>query len=135
MTEQHPVDNISDAWRWKFDFYNTYGQPGSSPAAKAAFRALPFGKRLRLASNFLAFLFGPIYFFVKGMWRKGLSLLGIWIVVMVILAALHIPDNWVRAFGIGLAAMAMSLANYAYYLHVVRGSESWNLFEGLGRRS
>ncbi|OLP03509.1 hypothetical protein BVU76_05315 [Mycolicibacterium porcinum] len=133
MTEQTPVDNLSDSWRWKFDFFNNYGLPGSSPEAKAAYRNLSFMAKLRLTSNILAFLFGPIYFFVKGMWRKGLTLLGIAIAAGVVLTILDVSDAIGRSAGIAIGALAMSTANYAYYLHVVRGSQSWNPFEGFGR--
>ncbi len=133
MTEQTPVDNLSDSWRWKFDFFNTYGLPSASPEAKAAFRELSFMARMRLNSNILAFLFGSIYFFVKGMWRKGLTLLGITIAAAVVFTAVGVSDNVGRAIGIGIAVLAMSTANYAYYLHVTRNSQSWNPFEGFGR--
>lgn len=133
MTEQTPVDNLSDSWRWKFDFFHTYGLPSASPEAKAAYRNLSFMAKLRLTSNILAFLFGPLYFFVKGMWRKGLTLLGIAIAAGAVLTALDVSDTVGRSAGIAIGALAMSTANYAYYLHVVRGSQSWNPFEGFGR--
>ncbi|MCV7068222.1 DUF2628 domain-containing protein [Mycolicibacterium farcinogenes] len=132
MTEQTPVDNLSDSWRWKFGFFDTYGLPSASPEAKAAYRNLSFMAKLRLTSNILAFLFGPLYFFVKGMWRKGLTLLGLTAVVVTVLVVAGASDLVSRAVGMGLAALAMSTANYAYYLHVVRGSQSWNPFEGFG---
>ena len=125
---------MSPAWQKRFDFFNAYGLPNSTPESKAAYQALSFLDRLKLTSNILAFLFGPIYFFVKGMWRKGLTLFGIFVAVEVVLVVLNVSDTLVRAIGFGLAAMAMTTANYAYYLHVVRGSQSWNLFEGHGRR-
>lgn len=125
---------MSPSWQKRFDFFNAYGLPNSTPESRAAFRALSFMDRLKLTSNILAFLFGPIYFFVKGMWRKGLTLLGIFFAVEVVLVVLDVPDSLVRGIGFGLAAIAMTTANYAYYLHVVRGSQSWNLFEGHGRQ-
>ena len=125
---------MSPAWQKRFDFFDAYGVPNSTPESKAAYRALSFLDRLKLTSNILAFLFGPIYFFVKGMWRKGLTLLGIFFAVEVVLVVLNASDTLVRGVGFGLAAMAMTTANYAYYLHVVRGSQSWNLFEGLGKQ-
>ncbi|TLH66217.1 hypothetical protein C1S80_07845 [Mycolicibacterium aubagnense] len=124
---------MSPSWQRRFDFFNAYGLPNSSPESKAAYQAMSFMDRLKLTSNILAFLFGPIYFFVKGMWRKGLTLLGIFFAVEVVLVVLDVPDSLVRGIGFGLAAIAMTTANYAYYLHVVRGSQSWNLFEGYGR--
>ena len=125
---------MSPSWQKRFDFFNTYGLPNSTPESKAAYQALTFLERLKLTSNILAFLFGPIYFFVKGMWRKGLTLLGIFVAVEVVLVVLNASDTLVRGIGFGLAAIAMTTANYAYYLHVVRGSQSWNLFEGYGKQ-
>ncbi|WP_166905159.1 DUF2628 domain-containing protein [Mycobacterium sp. DL440] len=133
MSEQTPVENLSDSWRWKFDFFNTYGLPSASPEAKAAYRNLSLMAKLRLTSNILAFLFGPLYYFVKGMWRKGLTLLALVIAVAVVLVVLDVSDTIGRAVSFGVFALAMSTANYAYYLHVVRGSQSWNPFEGFGR--
>ncbi|CPS37818.1 Uncharacterised protein [Mycobacteroides abscessus] len=39
-----------------------------------------------------------------------------------------------RGASVGVAAATMSVAEYAYYPHHVRGSQSWNLFEGYGKR-
>ncbi|GAA2430298.1 DUF2628 domain-containing protein [Mycolicibacterium llatzerense] len=134
MSQQFPSFTVSPSWQKRFDFFNTYGLPNSTPESKAAYQALTFLERLKLTSNILAFLFGPIYFFVKGMWRKGLTLLGIFVAVEVVLVVLNASDTLVRGIGFGLAAIAMTTANYAYYLHVVRGSQSWNLFEGYGKQ-
>ncbi|MCV7284557.1 DUF2628 domain-containing protein [Mycolicibacterium wolinskyi] len=134
MAEHLPVNHLSTSWRRRFDFFDTYGLPNSTPQSKAAYRALPFGTKLRLTSNVLAFLFGPIYFFVKGMWRKGLTLLAVAVSVAVAMVFLNVPDSIGRAVGIGVAALAMSTANYAYYLHIVKNSQSWNPFEGFGRK-
>ncbi|MDX1878800.1 DUF2628 domain-containing protein [Mycobacterium sp. SMC-18] len=134
MSQQLPSVTVSPSWQKRFDFFNAYGLPNSTPESKAAYKALTFLERVKLTSNILAFLFGPIYFFVKGMWRKGLTLLGIFVAVEVVLVVLNVSDSLARAIGFGLAAIGMSTANYAYYLHVVRGSQSWNLFEGHGRQ-
>ena len=47
---------------------------------------------------------------------------------------LPIPDTAARGLGMAVPALALTTANYAYYLHVTKGSRSWNPFEGLGRR-
>ncbi|OHV00684.1 DUF2628 domain-containing protein [Mycobacterium talmoniae] len=122
-------------WRQRFEFFHAYGLPSSSPQARAAFKELPFGTRMRLNSNFLAFLFGPFYFFAKGMWRKGVSLLVAAIAVGVVMTVLDVPDGIDRGVAAGFGAAAMVTANYAYYLHVVQHSRSWNLFEGFSRRA
>jgi hypothetical protein len=89
---------------------------------------------MRINTNIWGFLFGPIYFFVKGMWRKGLTLLLLAIGLAAIMIGAGAPDLVDRAASLVVPAMAMTTANYAYYLHVVKGSQSWNVFEGLGRR-
>jgi Protein of unknown function (DUF2628) len=135
MAEPYSVDQLPQAWQQRFAFFQAYGLPGSSAQAKAAYQTLPFGKKMRLTSNILAFFFGPIYFFVKGMWRKGLSLSAAALVIGAALVLLDVPGLWSRAIGFGFAGVAMTTANYAYYLHVAKGSLSWNPFEGFGRRS
>ncbi|MBS4728476.1 DUF2628 domain-containing protein [Mycobacterium sp. SM1] len=98
--------------------------PSSSPEARQAFKALPFGARVRINSNIPAFLFGPLYFFAKGMWRKGVTLLAPVIAAAIVMVAVQVPDSIGRAVGVGLAFALMTPANYGYYLHVVRRSRS-----------
>ena len=107
MSQQFPSFTVSPSWQKRFDFFNAYGLPNSTPESRAAYRALSFMDRLKLSSNILAFLFGPIYFFVKGMWRKGLTLLGIFFAVEVVLVVLDVPASLVRGIGFGLAALAL----------------------------
>jgi hypothetical protein len=134
VTDIHDRQNLAEIWQMRFDFFDRYGTPGSTPESKAAFKALPFGARFRLTANFCAFFFGPIYFFVKGMWQKGLALLGLALVLGVVLAITGLPDAVARGASIGFAVLQMSIANYAYYLHNVKRSQSWNPFEGIGWR-
>lgn len=132
MTNPH---DVPQAWQSRFDFFDAYGLQTSSLHAREAYKALPFTARLQITSNGPAFLFGPLYFFVKGMWRKGLSLLGIIVVVGMTATALGLPDQVASAVGTGLAVLVMVTANYAYYLHVVRDSQSWNPVEGWRKRT
>lgn len=134
VTDIGDREGLSEIWQRRFDFFDRYGLPASSPESKAAYKALPFGARFRLTSNFPAFLFGPIYFFFKGMWQKGLTLVGVWVALGVVFALLNLPMGVERAVGIAVSAATMGIANYAYYLHRVKGSQSWNLFEGFGRK-
>ncbi|MCV7316325.1 DUF2628 domain-containing protein [Mycolicibacillus parakoreensis] len=129
------ADDVPDAWRSRFAFFDAYGLQTTTLPAREAYKALPFTRRLRISSNFLAFLFGPIYFFVKGMWRKGLTLLGITLAVGTVGTALNLPGSVANAVGVALGALAMMTANYAYYLHVRAHSRSWNPFEGWRSRS
>ncbi|MGC7323075.1 DUF2628 domain-containing protein [Mycobacteroides abscessus subsp. massiliense] len=72
-------------------------------------------------------------FFVKGVWQKGLTLAGVWLVLNIVYAVVDLPHGAVQGASVGVAAATMSVANYAHYLHYVRGSQSWNLFEGYGK--
>lgn len=141
MAEPEPtmLPNLKPKWRERFAFFDTYGSPGSAEY-RAGYRALPFGKKLMISSNFIALFFGPIYFFVIGLWKKGLTFLGIWFVLVVGMVAFEttssqvIPDIVLRGISVGMAALYMSVANYAYYLHKAKGVQSWNPFEGWARR-
>lgn len=77
MTTPQDRSTLAEIWQRRFAFYDQYAAAPTKEEANAIFRAGSFWTRIRLTSNFLAFFFGPIYFFVKGMWRKGLVLLGI----------------------------------------------------------
>jgi Protein of unknown function (DUF2628) len=125
---------LAASWQRRFAFFDLYGLPNSSPAAKLAYRTLPFWEKVRLTSNVWAFLFGCIYFYVKGMWRKGTTILGIGIGLGLLLGLFQAPNFLAQAVAFGFAGGIMTTANYAYYLHV-RGSQSWNPFEGFGRRA
>jgi hypothetical protein len=129
------IDHVTDTWHQRFTFFDTYGLPSSSPRARDAFKELSWWTRSRMSWNTLAFLFGPLYFFAKGMWRKGLVLLMSAIGLGITLALLDLPETVDRAGSLVIPAMAASAANYAYYLHVVMESRSWNPLEGFGRKS
>jgi hypothetical protein len=119
----------------RFAFFDRYGYPNSTPESKAAFKQLPFGERFRLTCNLWALLFGPLYFFVlyffvKGVWRKGLVLFGIAVALAAVAVYFDLPRSVEGFFPYVVPILAMNTANYAYYLHAVKGSRSWNPFEG-----
>ena len=79
-----------------------------------------------MQARILAFLFGFIYFFVKGMWKPGLTFLGISVVLLIVLLVLNIEnDSIYRAAGIGYSVVAMTRANILYYSKKVLGKELW----------
>lgn len=126
---------LSPHWQDRFDFFAEYGPPNATPQSREAIRELSFGKRLVVNQNYWAFFFSPFYFFVKGMWRKGITLLAAALVLAVAATLLPIPEVAARGLSMVAPALAMTSANYAYFLHVTKGSTSWNPFEGLGRRN
>lgn len=120
-------------WQYRFDFYDRYGAP-SSPSGRAALAQLTLAPRLTMKVNVWGFLFAALYFFVKGMWRKGLTLLAVNITIPLVLSAAEWPAALGQLGNLVTGVTAMLTANYAYYLHVVAHSRSWNPLEGLGRR-
>ncbi|WP_308160160.1 DUF2628 domain-containing protein [Mycolicibacterium goodii] len=125
---------VPERWRGRFEFFSRYGQPASSPEATAAFKQLSFLQRIRLGANGPAFFFGPIYFAIKGPWRKGLSLFAGSLVAGVLISLIEMAFNFTIssvAYGAGVGMLYSTTANWAYFLHVTRGSTSWNPFEGI----
>ncbi|WP_109077442.1 DUF2628 domain-containing protein [Aggregatibacter kilianii] len=129
---------LSPKWQKRFDFFDKYGTRSNSPEYKAAYKALPFKEKLSLQQNFIAFFFGLFYFFILGLWRKNITLIGIIFISGVILyfveETMQLSEEQIRAidkgFQFGFAALYSLIANKAYYLHKVKGSRSWNPFEG-----
>lgn len=121
-------------WQTRFNFFALHGSQASSQAARTAYRALPLGTRMRVGANLMAFMFGPLYFFALGMWRKGVTLLAAGVVLGVVCTLGDVPESVGTPLSMAIAAIAMTTANYAYFLHVRIGSRSWNPFEGTGRR-
>lgn len=118
----------SPKWQFRFNFFEQHGAP-NTPAFKEAYKALPFGQKLKVNFNFFALFFSWIYLFILGMWRKALSVLGLTI-VLVILAS-FMPDIVARGLGMGWSLLIALTTNYSYYLDKVKGNVSWNPFEGM----
>lgn len=128
-----PESRLAPVWQQRFAFFDQFGLPNNAPEARAAFQKLRLVDKMRLNSNVLAFIFGPFYFFAKGMWRKGLTLLLVGLALGLVIAVAGWSYGVLRFVSIGMSVVSMMTANYAYYLHVRRGSTSWNPYEGFGR--
>ncbi|SCB82256.1 MULTISPECIES: DUF2628 domain-containing protein [Snodgrassella] len=121
---------LSKAWQLRFKFYEENGLPKFKPTAQYTekFKALSFGQRFTLTSNIGACFFGPLYFLCVGMWRKAIVL---WLLLFTI-GFVILAFTGSRAIAICVnMAISMTIANPAYYLHRVKKSKSFNIFEGL----
>ncbi|MGO0629581.1 DUF2628 domain-containing protein [Pseudomonas sp. SAR267] len=133
---QSSTGNLKPKWQERFAFFDQYGSP-SSAAYKAALKAAPFGKRLLIGMNFIAFFFGPIYLFVLGLWKKNLSLLGIIVAITLVIeifqnvTGIVMPKALDTGINVAFNVMYGILTNYAYYLKQTTGKQGWNPFEGL----
>ncbi|MBL0089748.1 MAG: DUF2628 domain-containing protein [Ideonella sp.] len=89
-------------------------------------RNLPFGERSTLTFNGWGFFFGPFYYLAKGMWKKGLSLFGVVVVLLIvgeaIASAMHWPDGFLSVIGPVVFAVR---ANIDYYKKMVLGDNGW----------
>ncbi|MBK4998348.1 DUF2628 domain-containing protein [Pseudomonas sp. S31] len=128
--------DVSPKWRERFAFFEQHGGP-KSPGFQAAFKALPKRKRILININIIAMFFGVIYFFVLGLWRKNLTLIAISVgvtigadVVFQVIGQ-EMPNWFGNSLSVAFGLMYGLTANYAYYLHKVKGSQSWNPFEGI----
>lgn len=124
-------------WQKRFSFFDNYGAP-SDPRHKQAVKELPdFKSKVLISANLIAFIFGPIYLFVLGLWKKNLALIGLMLAIQLVLAFVFalLGKDMPQAIGSGLnVAFSMMYAlttNYAYYLKEVKGEQSWNPFEGM----
>jgi hypothetical protein len=124
--------SLNAKWNTRFSFFERFGGP-NSPRYREELKKLPFRQKLIVNGNFFAFFFGPIYFFILGLWKKGLALLGIQVALIVVLMILDAPDALYRGFGTGFSILYMLLVNYSYYLKRVKGRDGWNPFEAMKR--
>ncbi|ORA59809.1 DUF2628 domain-containing protein [Mycobacteroides franklinii] len=131
MTVTDDRTDLSAYWRLKFDFYDRYGTR-FTPEAVAAAKARPFAVRMRSFINLPALFFGPIYFVVKGMWRKAITVM-LFGLLLGVAVYLTFPGLGFGGFSTN-GAVYMILAGPAYYRHRVVGSRSWNPFDGIGWR-
>jgi hypothetical protein len=131
-----PSSTLNAKWQERFAFFDQYGGP-QAPDFKAALKALPSNKRRLIAMNIIAFFFGPVYLFVLGMWRKNLSFLaivvgiGMFESIIELTLDIDIPRGLDMGVNIAMAMMYGMSTNYGYYLKQVKGSKSWNPFEGM----
>jgi hypothetical protein len=69
-------NKLSPSWKAKFLLIEKAGGP-----KMADFKALTFGECMKINFNWWAFVFGPFYYFVMGMEKKGFALFGVCLAV------------------------------------------------------
>jgi hypothetical protein len=115
--------DVSNNWKTRFRLIERAGG-----AKLPHIKELQFGDRAKVMFNVLAFLFGPLYYVAKGLWRKAITF---FVLGVIILAALSIAlttaglDDMSRALGYGLAAFFATRANIDYYKRMVLNDNSW----------
>jgi len=119
------IDNLQVSGAWKARFH-LIEKAGGVKMQKL--KDLSTGERMKIMFNVLAFLFGPIYYLVKGMWKKGLVLLGICVLILLVLDIVFQLlglSQLGNAVGYGVGAVFAVRANIDYYKKMVLGDNGW----------
>ncbi len=113
---------VSDTWKKRFHLIEKAGG-----VKLPRFKELSFRERMSVNFNVWAFLFGPIYLLIKGMWKFALAWLGVTLLVGILLAVIEMmfQINTGNAAGVGVAVGLSMLANRNYYKKMVQGQLDW----------
>jgi hypothetical protein len=114
---------VSESWKRKFRLIEKAGG-----ARQPRFKSLAYGERVAIGFNVLGFLFGPIYYACKGMWRKGIALLAACVAavsVLSVLLELAGLGRFADTLGYGTAAVFAVRANIDYYKKWVLQDNGW----------
>ncbi|MFN7571514.1 MAG: DUF2628 domain-containing protein [Betaproteobacteria bacterium] len=115
---------ISEIWKKRFRWLRKAGGPSMKNI-----KDMPISERIRGSTfNILAFLFGPFYYIAKGMWRKGVALFVVCVVVVVLLDIVLTLSGFAKvgkALGYGVSAVFAVRANIDYYKKMVLGENGW----------
>jgi hypothetical protein len=114
---------VSDNWKAKFFLLEKAGG-----VKMASIKALSVAERMKVTFNLLAFLFGPIYYAFKGMWKKGLAIFGASLVLVLLIGfVLELAGlgRFANALGYGAAAFYAIRANIDYYKKMVLKQNGW----------
>lgn len=115
------VEIVSESWQKKFDLLEKAGGVKMPNAKK-----LSFGDRRKIVFNIWGFLFGPIYYIAKGMWRKAISLFGVSILIIVILELICREFGFSSAITNFVAAAIFSnRATVDYYKKIKLKDNGW----------
>lgn len=107
--------DVSPLWRERFQLIEQIGWSEGILKNYWNFKSLPKSDRAKVSFSIMGFLFGPFYYFAKGMWAKG----GIILVASFILALPGLLP------AVAVAAYCGVYANYDFYLFKVRGRNLW----------
>lgn len=121
---------LSDKWKFRFDFFQKHGVSelwGATPEFKSAVKALNFAQRIKINVNFYAVFFPFIYFFIIGLWRQAVIVLGTALALGIIGGILGLPDGAMNGMGIAIALTSGLRANVLYYQKKVLGRDDWRI--------
>ena len=120
--------NISDVWKTRFKAFQEYGQSESTWYGYKFNSSNPilssgsiFNKNNYV--SIMAFLFNVLWYFVKGMWKKGIILILIGGAGNIIIDKIIGKDLYLGSLIIGV--IAAYSGSYDYYKYKVLRQSSW----------
>ncbi|HWV10360.1 MAG TPA: DUF2628 domain-containing protein [Pseudomonas sp.] len=122
--EQIAALPVSDTWKQRFSAMHRAGGY-KMPRLK---ELPPAERRKAFGFNFLAFFFGPIYYAIKGMWKKGLALFVVCAAAVIVAGmGLDYLGYGTVADGLryGIAAVFAVRANIDYYKKMLLNDNGW----------
>jgi hypothetical protein len=124
--------NYSPSWQRRFDLLDSLDADKLSMSAVTKtekYKSLSFWQKFRLMRNFLAFFFGGLYYLCKGMWAKGLFIIGASSLYGIILLSIEISAGRIViptiVYWLPPAVIASQLANFDYYRKEKLGEKIW----------
>jgi hypothetical protein len=116
------TDSVSPSWTRKFALIEGAGGPKLPDLKK-----LKTGERVAVIFNIWGFLFGPIYYLVKGMWKKAITLtvFGLGIIFVAIAALTMAGIDAERSLRFIIPTLFAIRANIDYYKKVVLKDNGW----------
>ena len=119
------IDQLPVSSRWKIKFFIIAKAGGPK---LPAIGKLSFNERMKINFSVIAFLFGPFYYLVKGMWRKAITLFAACAVVLFVLTlALELAGlgRLANALGYACGAVFAVRANIDFYKKMVLKDNGW----------
>ena len=91
-------------------------------------KELSFSERIKARMNWWAFFFGPIYYLIKGMWKKAITYFGLIIAffsAVDYIAITFFQQNDLNIPGVAVGVIWGMLANIDYYKIKVLNEDKW----------
>ena len=122
--------DVKDVWKNRFKLFERIGWNEGMWKNYWNFKQLSMNERFVMSFNWLAFLFGPFYYFAKGMWQKALMIIGAWFLLVLLFSILGYEG---MLFQFVIPAWCGAMANYDYYQFKIRGNPVYPLDRKVSR--
>lgn len=129
QTDIPSTDKLSDNWKRKFALIEKAGG-----VKYPKLKELSIGEKFRIVINFWGFFFGPIYYILKGMWKKAITFTAIgyalifaieFIFAITGINETQVGSAIINASGYGIAGAFGYMANNDYYKKMVLNKNGW----------